>query len=74
MRVQRCASIREFPAARGRSPHNKEKNRTELGEQRDVGVDGERDTVLILLDAEEADSINSHGRERNDVVRGGASG
>lgn len=26
-------------------------------------------TVLILLDAEEADSINSHGREkRNDVV------
>lgn len=46
----------------------KKKIATELGERRGGERDGERDTVLILLDAEEADSINSHGRERNDVV------
>lgn len=46
----------------------KKKIATELGEQRGGERDRDRDTVLILLDAEEADSINSHGRERNDVV------
>lgn len=82
--MQRCASIREFPAARGRSPHNKEKNCHGVGgtERRSGREEREREkerrrererarvhTVLILLDAEEADSINSHGREkRNDVV------
>jgi len=79
MRTARCANIREFPSAGDRSPYNKEKSiqdRARGSEVEPVGVKehfGERDRrrgSLILPDAEEADSINSRARERNNVVLG----
>lgn len=77
MRAARCANIREFPSAGDRSLYNKEKSiqdRARGSEVEPVGAkehSGERDRrrgSLILPDAEEADSINSRARERNNVV------
>jgi len=78
MRTTRCANIREFPSAGDCSLYNKEKNiqdRARGSEVEPVGAkeySSERDRrrgFLILPDAEEADSINSRARERNNVGR-----
>lgn len=55
----------ELEGRRGGAAERRERERKREGERERERVH----TVLILLDAEEADSINSHGREkRNDVV------